>query len=196
MRAAGRISAVALAGTLVLAGCADGNSVPSLPKSICWQGEFAGSTVSPLLPKGDKAQVKMPDDPVFDVFEHRTSTYCSVFVDGGRGRGRESFLAWAQVRRSGRGTEWNHWGPRSTSRISVGDEGFLWATGAASVILCERPDLPRGAGYRLYKDQKYVELALVAEDAPDTRQTRETFTSLLTQYVQFAKRELKCANGA
>lgn len=196
MRAAGRSSSVALAGILVLVGCADGDSVPRLPKNICWQGAFAGASVAPLLPKGDKAQVRMPDDPAFDAFEHRTSTYCSVFVDGGRVHGRESFLAWAQLRRSGKGTGWNHWGPPSASRIPVGDEGFVWETGASAVILCERPDLPRGARFRLHEDQKYVELALVAEDAPDAPKTRDTLTTLLKQYVQFAKRELKCANGA
>ncbi|WP_329399289.1 hypothetical protein [Streptomyces melanogenes] len=183
-----------LTGTLVLVGCADGDSVPNLPKSICWNGEFAGRSVEPLLPKGDKAQVKMPEAATFDVFEHQSSTYCSVFVDGGRAHGRESFRAWAQRRSSGKGTGWNHWGP-STNPVPVGDEGFLWAKGASSVILCERPDLPRGNRFRLLKEQKYVELALVAEDAPDTRQTRETLTALLKQYVQFAKRELKCANG-
>ncbi|MFD9793299.1 hypothetical protein ACFWXK_20385 [Streptomyces sp. NPDC059070] len=164
--------------------------MPSLPKNICWDGLFTGESVGPLLPEGKNARLLMPADPTFDVFEKRSSTYCKIFVTSDL---RESFLAWAERRSSGKGTGWNHWGP-STTRIAAGDEGFVWDTGASAVILCERPDLGGKPGR--FKDQKYVELALIAKDAANTARTRESLTTLIKQYADFAKRELKCANGA
>ena len=82
---------------------------------------------------------------------------------------------------------------RKGAPIEAGDEGFVWDDGAGSVFLCERPDLPRGLA--LPPSAKYIELELTADRSPKTQQTRDVLTTLMQQYVQFAKRELKkCRN--
>ncbi|MFE4863128.1 hypothetical protein [Streptomyces sp. NPDC056670] len=174
-----------LAGALALSGCSRAKSTPSLPDSVCW-GAFGGVSVEPLLPDGEEASVRV-SDAEFGLFGGQASAYCRVYVHG-----KEGFLAWAQARSSGKGTDWNHWGGRAATTIAAGDEGFLWATGASSVILCERPGQPRAT--TLSDAQKYLELAVVAEQAPPDEKSRTAFTNLIRQYVQFATRELKCAN--
>ncbi|WP_158942485.1 hypothetical protein [Streptomyces sp. ERV7] len=172
---------------VVLSGCSDSNdSVPSLPKSMCW-GAFTGASVAPLLPHGSKAELSK--DRPFDVFGARGSTYCSLFIDGDA-----RFIAFAERRRTGKGTEWNGWARSRGTRIDAGDEAFVWDGGAGSVFLCERPDLPRSDA--LPKSAKYVELTLTANRAPETPESRKTLTALMQRYVDFAKRELKCAGGA
>ncbi|WP_371652977.1 MULTISPECIES: hypothetical protein [unclassified Streptomyces] len=159
--------------------------MPSLPKSMCW-GAFTGKSTASLLPHGGKAELvnKRP----FDVFGAKSSTYCTLYIDGDA-----RFVAWAERRRSGKGTEWNGWALNRGTRIAAGDEGFVWDGGAGSVFLCERPDLPRNLA--LPKSAKYVELELTANKAPETAESRKTLTTLMQQYVDFAKRELKCANA-
>ncbi|WP_369378583.1 hypothetical protein [Streptomyces sp. cg36] len=172
---------------LLLGACADDeDSPPSVPESMCW-GAFAGSSVTPLLPDGGKAD--LTNDRPFDVFGAHASTYCTLRVDGDA-----RFVAFAERRRSGKGTDWNGWARTHGTRVDAGDEAFVWEGGAGSVFLCERPDLPRGDA--LPKTAKYVELTLTADRAPATEESRRVLTTLIKQYADFAKRELKCANGA
>ncbi|MGW2866108.1 hypothetical protein [Streptomyces sp. NPDC001205] len=153
-----------------------------MPKSICWE-VFESSSVKPLLPNGDVAASE--NDRPFDVFGSERSTYCALRIDR-----NSRFVAWAELRRTGKGTEWNGWARDKGVRIEAGDEGFVWDDGAGSVFLCERPDLPRNLV--LPPSAKYIELELTADRAPHTKRTRDILTSLMQQYVKFAKRQLKC----
>ncbi|MEU2950332.1 hypothetical protein [Streptomyces xanthochromogenes] len=158
--------------------------MPSIPNSLCW-GAFTGPSVVPLLPNGGSASQR--NDSPFDVFERQGSAYCTLFVDD-----HAAFVASVERRNSGKGTEWNGYARVHGTPVQAGDEGLVWSGGAGAVFLCERPDLPRGPA--LPASQKYVELELTADRAPDTPRTREVLTGLLQQYAQFAKHKLKCAN--
>ncbi|MFG2717216.1 hypothetical protein ACGFW5_02765 [Streptomyces sp. NPDC048416] len=115
-----------------------------------------------------------------------SSRSCRIYVDE-----KESFMAWAQVRSTGKGTPWNHWSGRDpTTPIDAGDEGFLFDDGASSVMVCERPGLPRSP--TLTAAQKYVEMAIVAEHARTYEITQAALPALLRHYVQFVKQALKC----
>lgn len=184
MRGGGRALIAVLIVVLLMAGCSAEPSVPSMPKNVCW-GVFASSSVAPLVPNGDTAKVE--NDRPIDVFGSERSTYCAVRIDG-----NSRFVAWAELRRSGKGTDWNHAARTFGSHIEAGDEAFVWDGAAASVFLCERPDLPRNLV--LPPSAKYIELELTADRSPKTQQTRDVLTTLMKQYVQFAKRELKCRN--
>ncbi|MFD9822584.1 hypothetical protein [Streptomyces violascens] len=154
-----------------------------MPKNICW-GVFASGAVAPLLPNGDAAALE--NDRPFDVFRgSEQSTYCTLRIDG-----NSRFVAWAELRRSGKGTDWNHSARVFGTHIEAGDEGFVWDQTAASVFLCERPDLPRNV--MLPPSAKYIALELTADRSPKTQQTRDVLTTLMKQYVQFAKQKLKC----
>lgn len=181
---AGTRRTVAAAIVLLLCGCSQKPSVPSIPKSLCW-GAFSGSSVVPLLSKGESAHQR--NELPFDVFEKQGDTYCSLFVDD-----HAALVVQAVRRNSGKGTEWNRYVQKHGIPVQAGDEGHVWSGGAGSVFLCERPDLPRGPA--LPPSQKYVELELTTDRAPDTPRTRDVLTALLKQYVQFAKQKLKCAN--
>ncbi|MFG2148629.1 hypothetical protein ACGFRG_31205 [Streptomyces sp. NPDC048696] len=178
---------------LLLSGCSgkEGKSVPSLPENICW-GAFDSSSVAPLLPTGRQAQVVMSEEPGFDIFKYRyqANASCDVKVDG-----KSGFYAFARRQIRGKGADWNY-GGFSTIRIPIGDEGFIWKSTAASVFRCERPDLPTGWDAAVGRLERNVVLRLVAATAPDNGQTRAALTALMRRYVDFAKRELKCANGA
>ncbi|MBX7470741.1 hypothetical protein K1Y80_32295 [Streptomyces sp. MAG02] len=141
--------------------------------------------MEPLLPNGDSASQR--NDSPFDVFERQGSAYCTLFVDG-----HAAFIASVERRNSGKGTEWNGYARVHGTPVQAGDEGLVWEKGAGAVFLCERPDLVRGPA--LPPSQKYVELELTTDRAPDVPRTREVLTGLLKQYVQFAKQKLKCAN--
>ncbi|MFF3978743.1 hypothetical protein [Streptomyces sp. NPDC001828] len=169
---------------LALSSCSHEPSVPSIPKSLCW-GAFTGSSVTPLLPDGDSASLK--NDGRFDAFEAQSNAYCTLFVDD-----HAALIVSVERRNSGKGTDWNGFARTHGTPVQAGDEGFVWDRGAGAVFLCERPDLPRGPA--LPPSQKYVELELSADRAPTVPRTREVLTVLLKQYVQFATRELKCAN--
>ncbi|WP_438293613.1 hypothetical protein [Streptomyces sp. HUAS TT7] len=156
-----------------------------MPKNICW-GVFASGSVAPLLPNGGSAALE--NDRPFDVFRgNEQTTYCTVRIDG-----NSRFVAWAELRRSGKGTIWSLPARNFGTHIDAGDEAFVWDGAAASVFLCERPDLPRNLV--LPPSAKYIELELTADRSPKTQQTRDVLTTLMKQYVQFAKRELKCRN--
>lgn len=178
------VVAAAVGLLLLLCGCSKEPSVPSIPQSLCW-GAFVGSSVVPLLPKGESAYQR--NELPFDVFEKQSNTYCSLFVDD-----HAALVVQAQRRNSGKGTEWNRYVQKHGTPVQAGDEGHVWSGGAGAVFLCERPDLPRGPA--LPASQKYVELELTTDRAPDTPRTREVLTGLLQQYAQFAKHKLKCAN--
>ncbi|MCX5382164.1 hypothetical protein [Streptomyces sp. NBC_00083] len=107
---------------------------------------------------------------------------------------KEGFLAWAEVRSTGKGTAWDHWsGTDPTTPIDVGDEGFLFRDGADAVMLCERPGLPRSS--TLSAAMKYVSMAIVVEHAPNDEIVRTTAPALLRQYVQFVKQKLQCSTA-
>ncbi|MGW8728281.1 hypothetical protein ACWGNF_19885 [Streptomyces sp. NPDC055808] len=168
----------------MLGGCSQEPSVPAIPKSLCW-GAFPGGSVEALLPNGESAYQR--NESPFDVFEKQSSTYCSLFVDD-----HAAVIVQAERRNSGKGSDWNLYVRTHGTPVQAGDEGFVWDRGAGAVFLCERPDLPRGPA--LPPSQKYVELELSADRAPTVPRTREVLTVLLKQYVQFATRQLKCAN--
>ncbi|MCT9087315.1 hypothetical protein N4G70_00350 [Streptomyces sp. ASQP_92] len=168
---------------LTMSGCSADPSVPSMPKNMCW-GAFASSAVAPLLPTGDAATVE--NNRPFDVFVPKDqTTYCTVRIDNAA-----RFIAWAELRRSGKGTDWNHSARHLGTRIEAGDEAFVWGGDAAAVFECARPDIARGP--TLPPSAKYIELQLTADRAPETQQTRDVLTTLMRQYVQFAKQALKC----
>lgn len=183
-----RVVAMTAAGLLLLVvgGCSQEPSVPSIPKSLCW-GAFRGEEIAPLLPTGKESQVAT-SGPEFDVVTVHSSRSCRVYIDE-----KESFLAWAGVRSTGKGSSWNHWsGRQKTSPVDVGDEGFLFRKGVSSVMLCERPGLPRSP--TLSEAMKYVEMAIIVDHAPKDEVARTALPSLLRQYAQFVKQKLKCGN--
>jgi hypothetical protein len=183
--AARRLGAATLTGIVVLSACSrsEGGSAPAVPETVCW-GALTGSVVATLLPNGTQAEVKVQQP--FEVFVGRSHTYCGLRVDG-----KVSLAVWGDRKASGKGSDWNPLGKASTP-IDVGDEGFVSQRGAAATFVCERPDLPRNQ--HLTPADKYVQLVLLAYDAPEGQKTRDTLASLMRQYVKFAKLELKCLN--
>ncbi|MFG3285718.1 hypothetical protein [Streptomyces sp. NPDC048111] len=169
---------------VLLCGCVQEPSAPSIPTSLCW-GAFNGDAVAPLVPTG--RSFSQTNDIPFDVFEQRSNTYCSLFVDD-----RDFLLVQVERGIGGKGTDWNVYARRHGSPVQAGDEGLVYDGGAGAVFLCERPDLPTGPTRPL--SEKYVELELTADRAADTPRNREALTDLLKRFAQFAKQHLKCRN--
>ncbi|MEV5682388.1 hypothetical protein AB0L68_04230 [Streptomyces sp. NPDC052164] len=160
------------------AGCSEGESksVPELPKQFCW-GAFTAKEVSPLLPNGDKATLRM--DP-FYFSERVRQTSCRLYIDGNQG-----FDAVARLEDTKDLIEWSSWDPADPDPINVGEKGIVRDNGAATYFAC-KPTANSGPSLG-----KYLELRIEVRASPD-KDERQTMPKLLEKFMTFAQKELKC----
>ncbi|MFE3180790.1 hypothetical protein ACFXKR_07785 [Streptomyces violascens] len=180
-----------------LGGCSGGSEagdhlIPALPPKVCWRA-LDGAAVAALLPKAKDPKVEIKGDPVFDLYGRFKSAGCQIHVDGESG-----FTAWGD-RSWSAGSDlekhvWNSLAQLGPTPIAAGDKGMVFRGGARAYFRCERPGLPPSPGNVSSAEVEIVELGLSANSAPSTQHVTDTLTTLMKQYVQFAKRELKCRN--
>ncbi|WP_159047645.1 hypothetical protein [Streptomyces sp. WM6378] len=180
-----------------LGGCSgsskeDEHVIPALPPKVCWRA-FDGASVVSLLPKAKDPNAEVKGDPVFDLYGRFKSAGCQIHIDG-----ESRFTAWGDRSWSdGRDLETHvlnsltRLGPMP---IEAGDKAIVYRGGARAYFRCERPDLPPSPRNVSSTEVKIVELGLSANSAPSTQHAKDVLTTLMKQYVQFAKRELKCRN--
>ncbi|MGW4726066.1 hypothetical protein [Streptomyces sp. NPDC004291] len=177
-------AAVVTAG--LLAGCTAGEekAVPELPERICWNGAFASSDVSPLLPPGDKAEFSRLANRNFALTKELDSATCTLDIDG-----KTRFQASATYRNFARSIEWSSWDPAHPKPLDVGEKGIIWDTGAASYFTCEYAKNLNSPG-------RYIELMITANYAPDKSKLQAALPALMKEFMAYAQRELKCPEGA
>ncbi|MCX4680530.1 hypothetical protein OG413_35540 [Streptomyces sp. NBC_01433] len=163
----------------VTAGCSEGEtkSVPKLPKKFCW-GAFTPKEVSPLLPAGDKATLRMDS---FHFSERVRQASCRVYIDGNQG-----FDAVARLEDTKDLIEWSSWDPADPDPIDVGEKGIVRDNGAATYFAC-KPTANSGPSLG-----KYLELRIEVRASPDKNE-RQTMPKLLEKFMTFTKDKLKCA---
>ncbi|MFI9118003.1 hypothetical protein ACIGW0_01120 [Streptomyces bikiniensis] len=173
-------TAVVTAG--LLAGCAteEKKTVPKLPERICWNGAFAGSDVSPLLPPGDKAEFARLSGRHFTLTDENDSAICTLYIDG-----NTKFQAIANLEKFEESIEWSSWDPARPKPLDVGEKGIIWNTGAASYFTCEPAKNRNSPG-------RYIELMIIAHYPPDKSKLQATMPALMKEFMAYAQRELKC----
>uniref|UniRef100_A0AAU2V8Q0 DUF3558 domain-containing protein n=1 Tax=Streptomyces sp. NBC_00003 TaxID=2903608 RepID=A0AAU2V8Q0_9ACTN len=189
--------AVALIAIPALGGCSDSSKesdhvTPLLPPKVCWRA-FDGTSVLPLLPKAEDPNAEIKGDSVFDLYGHFKSAGCQIDVDG-----ESRFTAWGDRSWSDGGALekhiWSSLTPLEPTPIAAGEKGIVYRGGARAYFRCERPDLPPSPRNVSPVEVKIVELGLSANSAPRTQHVKDVLTTLMQQYVHFAKQELKCRN--
>ncbi|MGW0034207.1 hypothetical protein ACWDXD_30840 [Streptomyces sp. NPDC003314] len=183
--AAAVVSTAAVAAGL-LTGCATGEekAVPELPERICWNGAFAGSDVSPLLPPGDEVKFSRLAGRHFALTEESDSAICTLYIDG-----NTKFQASADLENFEDSIEWSSWDPAHPKPLAVGEKGIIWDTGAASYFICEPAKNPNSPG-------RYIELMITAHYAPDKSKLQAALPELMKEFMAYAQRELRCTGGA
>ncbi|MFF1476078.1 hypothetical protein ACFVYD_00520 [Streptomyces sp. NPDC058301] len=145
----------------------------------------------PLVSKGKNKSVEVKGDRTFDLYGRWKFSGCQIEINGVR-----EFTAWGD--RSwfeGGDLEkfiWNSNAPLHPTPIAAGDKGIVYRGGASAYFRCERPGRPPSPRNVSSAAVKIVELGISANGAPRTQHTKEVFTALMRQFVQFAKAELKC----
>lgn len=173
-------TAVVTAG--LLAGCATGEekAVPKLPERICWNGAFASSDVSPLLPPGDEAKFSRLAGRHFVLTKELDSAICTLYIDG-----NTKFQASATRRNFEESIEWSSWDRTNPKPLDLGEKGIIWGTGAASYFICEPAKNRNTPG-------RYIELMITANYAPDKSKLQAALPALMKEFMAYAQRELKC----
>ncbi|MGW4053160.1 hypothetical protein ACWENA_20230 [Streptomyces sp. NPDC004779] len=184
LTAAAVSTAVVAAG--LLAGCAESrqDAVPRLPERLCWGGAFAGDDVAPLLPHGDKAELSRLAGLPFVLTGDNDSAVCTLDIDG-----RPRFQATADLQKFDDAIDWTSWDSADPEPLDLGDKGIIWDTGAASYFTCEPAKNSNSPG-------RYIELRISLTDPPDTSEPQAALPELMTEFMAFAQRELKCPGGS
>ncbi|MGW1868628.1 hypothetical protein ACWCPS_24070 [Streptomyces mauvecolor] len=194
-----RTAAISLAFALMaipaLGGCSGGSEagdhvIAALPPKVCWRA-FDGTAVAALLPKAKDPNAEIKGDPVFDLYGRFKSVGCQIHVDG-----ESRFTAWGD-RSWSAGSDlekhvWSSLTQLGPTPIAAGDKGIVFRGGARAYFRCERPGPPPSPSNVSSAEIEIVELGLSANSAPSTQHVTVVLTTLMKQYVQFAKRELKC----
>ncbi|MFD8013098.1 hypothetical protein [Streptomyces sp. NPDC058955] len=181
--AAAASTAVVTAGLLASCAASEEKAVPGLPERVCWNGAFAGSDVSPLLPPGEKAEFSRQSGRHFALAEELDSATCTLYIDG-----NTKFQAIATRRDFANSIDWSSWDSADPEPLDLGDKGIIYDTGAHASFTCEAARNPNAPG-------RYIELRIHADDAPDRSKLQTALPALMKDFMAYAQRELKCPGG-
>ncbi|WP_282693170.1 hypothetical protein [Streptomyces sp. CC208A] len=177
-------TAVATAGLLASCAASEEKAFPELPERVCWDGAFAGSEVTPLLPPGAKVEFSRMAGRRFALTKELDSATCTLYIDG-----QTRFQAVADLRKFEDAVDWTSWDSSDPKPLDVGEKGIIWDTGAAAYFICEPAKDSNSPG-------KYIELELYVPYAPDKSKLQTVLPSLMKKFMAFAQSKIQCPGKA